>query len=1128
MPGGRLASRQSWHFYTLVEAKAFSGSHTQPCKIFSIDKTTKGNKFFTVTTVDKLPFLDYCTDRHRYEILEPDIPTRLYMDIDWPMSNGSVPLGEIIEGLWGYLGSEVEDSIAKAASVVNIRECYVFESKKVNATKYSYHLTFPHIILPCVKTMGGFAMMKEFVLGFVEFLREKRGIDVSIWKPIRGSQIERRKSLIDTLVYSRDQNFRMCGQSKKDSRNPFVHICPSDISSASKEGCMNWTDFYNQLPGFQVTLSEELYRTIVPATIPLFETKCGKHARRPRGRRDDVEKGMYAHLWPGRVDTKQIEVLRSGDLCELIDGDVLRDHFTTLFLPALTSLVTSGDIPHDKIVAWCNSSSRSKVASWIRDVETYVERHGCPDPYPCAKIISIIEHVYDITIVDRRQLESWREDVADLGDPWLLPRPDMFTMVKGDEGLRQKLHMITKADSKFYGMANSRRRLFRITGNMGSGKTKGLIYYLTDLLLNIRHRPEASLQHSEYIPQHKTHLSHLHTITIVCPRIVMVDQYVARLRNRLHYLTQIHPSLKRRVNRISVRAYHSNNTSCYDEWREHDRKRVIARDTMLKLKHEALVSRQDIPYAYPHILIEEGAKDPHVINHPVVNVVCVNSLYHLAGPPPDLLVIDEIVMIIGNMFINNKPVPDKPIVTNLTTLLHSSRMTFLLEARMTREVVEAFTKLWQGLPEITSQTIDDWSTELPRITGMDVSRLNQWIRRIRETNVRKQHNTQQSNNSDDRSAGSVNIILERPVYSSHTCSVWIEQIPTNICVVSVHPPIINHVVMYPSRDQIVTHLISNAMAGNKVLVLTSTQSQAHAIGSAFVGFATAKGRIPIPPVQVATKDQTRDVGYPGILEVIKRLPKYNLTIMTNVVGAGPSFENSKIDDVYLLYQPGKICPPLHDMIQLSGRARSVTRRTLHVCTIGGPMYRFGTDDGLVRSDCGSTSNVDPITLFANAHRKLYGQEEPRPLLRAYKDLLKEVGRAYAKYHEGSYQPPSFSLTTVAHEDVNVCSRIEITQRRTLASRFRDEEFMGHNSHLVAALEKQPAKGRLNFDNTIDKIVAVTPKNEQEGACGEVKKKRTRYQGITLVPMIVPDEGEVRYILTAGYRNTRKRLKRTDT
>eukprot|EP00058_Branchiostoma_floridae_P005680 XP_002591168.1 hypothetical protein BRAFLDRAFT_105370 [Branchiostoma floridae] len=1123
MPEGRLASVQS--FNSLAEAKTFSQSHTQPCKIFSTDKTTSGNKFFTVVTVDKLSSIDYGTDRHRYEILEPEKPTRLYMDIDWPMSNGPVPLGPIIEGVWAYLGKEVEESIAKAACVVTIRDCFIFESKKLNATKYSYHLTFPHIILPCVKTLAGLAIMKDFVLGFVEFLREKRGIDVSIWKTIRGSQMERRKSLIDTLVYSRDQNFRMCGQSKKDSHNPFARIYPPDIPSAGKDASMEWSDFYNQLPSFQVTLSEELYRTIVPLTVPVLETKCGNCARRPRGERDEVAKGMYAQLWPGQPGTKQIEVLRSEELCDLIDGDVLRDHFTNLFLPALISLITSGDIPHDKIVTWCNSSNLSKVTRWIRDVESYVERHtSCLDPYPCAKIITIIEHVYDIKIVDCRQLESWREKVMDLGDPWLLPKPDMFTMVEGDEGLRQRLHMITKTDSKYYGMPNSRRRLFRITGNMGSGKTKGLICYIADLLLNIGHK-----QHLDFFPRHKTHPSHLHTITIVCPRIVMVDQYVARLRDRLAYLIQLYPSLKRRVNRISFRAYHSNNTSCYDKWREHDRKRSIARSRMLSRKHEALTCRHDTPYTYPHILVDEGAKDSNAINHPVVNVVCVNSLHHLEGPPPDVLVLDEMIMIMGNMFINNKPVPDTQIVTSLTALLQTTRLTFFLEARMVREAVDAYTKLWQRLPEITSQTIDLWSKELPLITGMDVPRLKQWICRIRETNVRKQSKFKQSDNSGDISACGSKIAVERPVYSSHTQSVWIEQTPTNICVVSTHPPIINQIVTYRSRDDLVTHLISNAMAGNKVLVLTSTQGQAHAIGSAFVGFATAKGRIPIPPVQVATKDRTSDVGYPGILEVIKRVPKYNLTAMTNVVGAGPSFEESGIDDVYLLYKPGKTCPPLHDMIQLSGRARSVMRRTLHVCTTGRPMCQYNTNNGLDRSDCDFTTNVnisDPSTLFVNAHRMLNCHDEERMHHhRSHKDLLRELARAYARYHEGSYQSPNFSVANVAPEDVAVCSHIEVTQRRTLASRFKDEEFMRLNSHLVASLGKHPTKGRLNFDNTIDQIVAIPGKNDQQS---KVNKKRTRYQGVTLVPMKVSGEDEIRYIFTAAYRNMRKRLKHDET
>lgn len=395
------------------------------------------------------------TDRHMYEILLDNEPSRLFFDLERPWNEGDID----VEFFIGKLHQFVQNNpmFSRVA---------VLRSNRTNV-KYSCHLIFPDMIFNRIKTD-----MKMFVHIFNNlYVNNSR---VAFTDPKTGLP----RTEIDTSVYSLNRNFRFMGQSKLadtiSRRIPFTFSYLESTPTIIPCDTMIQGMWLPKIPNI-TTLSE--LNIPIPDYVDIYKGKVWsvymkRHKRKPNNNTFLIKEVIY------QPNKEPLIITKDRDILDALDVQALRNiDFTEAFLPVLASLTTSTELTDTELEEWTDFSKDIKKKRIVREAKNVSK-----DRTTCAYAIEFLRQKVGRKVLDQRTGVR-RRILHDEEERCKFPTDKHgWTVVQSGDDLRLLLQGLENQDNKFIGTYNERRRIIRITGRMGVGKTKAILRYATDRL----------------------------------------------------------------------------------------------------------------------------------------------------------------------------------------------------------------------------------------------------------------------------------------------------------------------------------------------------------------------------------------------------------------------------------------------------------------------------------------------------------------------------------------------------------------------------------------------------------------------------------------------------------------------
>jgi len=170
------------------------------------------------------------------------------------------------------------------------------------------------------------------------------------------------------------------------------------------------------------------------------------------------------------------------DIADAIDADQLRgDTFAELFLPVLQSLATSTTLTEADLRRWTNRSTDEKAERVVADALAR-NRWRAHDTIRCGYAIDYVRRRLGRPVTDVRPGDV-RTGVDEADAKWAYPTAaNGWVPLETGGALRRYIEKVTATDNRVAGTQNERRRLFRISGSMGVGKTDAILQYATNQL----------------------------------------------------------------------------------------------------------------------------------------------------------------------------------------------------------------------------------------------------------------------------------------------------------------------------------------------------------------------------------------------------------------------------------------------------------------------------------------------------------------------------------------------------------------------------------------------------------------------------------------------------------------------
>ena len=341
------------------------------------------------------------------------------------------------------------------------------------------------------------------------------------------------------------------------------------------------------------------------------------------------------YLWPEMAVSKRLPKLyvkSDADILTHIDPDELKQvDWTGVFLPVLISLTTG--FSNEELLQWIGGDS-DKNRKRIR----YAKKKAQEDKralVKCEAALCFLKKKH-VQVCDMRidcALVEPRLQVIEpsMEDGWEFVRP-------GDE-LKDKIAAMCRSDKK---VLYDRKRSFYISGKMGVGKTRAILYFVKERMTEDVYK----------------------NVTYFGPRTVLVKQVSDRMKE-IKLASSVHKRKK-----VYVERYYSGMED------EDDRKYIHGMRTK-----------------------------PDSYNTNVFHAACINSAGK-TPLHPDVVIVDEAVVDAGNMFIHSTQAfyrsrnghqntkecirYDREMIEHVIARIKNASVVIYIDAAFTKEVIETF------------------------------------------------------------------------------------------------------------------------------------------------------------------------------------------------------------------------------------------------------------------------------------------------------------------------------------------------------------------------------------------------------------------------------------------------------
>jgi hypothetical protein len=198
------------------------------------------------------------------------------------------------------------------------------------------------------------------------------------------------------------------------------------------------------------------------------------------GKRNAIKDDKLFEYVLSNKHKEPLTVLTDHDIASAIDASALRDiDFASFFLPILHSLCLSDSFTKDDLKRWTQKSD--KKAERVVN-EALCNKNHSRDKIRCGYAIEFIRQTLKRKVIDSRSGDV-TVNVDKVDKRWAYPTAaNGWTALNNGRELREYIEHATSKDRKTANTQNERRRLFRISGRMGVGKTNAVLEYAANQL----------------------------------------------------------------------------------------------------------------------------------------------------------------------------------------------------------------------------------------------------------------------------------------------------------------------------------------------------------------------------------------------------------------------------------------------------------------------------------------------------------------------------------------------------------------------------------------------------------------------------------------------------------------------
>lgn len=397
------------------------------------------------------------------------------------------------------------------------------------------------------------------------------------------------------------------------------------------------------------------------------------------------------------------------------------------------------------------------------------------------------------------------------------------------------------------------------------------------------------------------------------------------------------------------------------------------------------------------------------------HAACINSAAR-TPTDPDVVIVDEAVVDVGNMFIcskqcsgtsgkgnywNEKAIQhDRDMIQAVIDRIRKASVVIYIDAAFTKDIMHAFSMIWSTL---TPFSIERYSGNTRKILQASVTR-------VKKT---KKDVTFYTDNT-----------------FAQNCQVSQE------VRIAVYNPCLQSGIFYNLEEfthykELKMDIINTIINGNTCIVYTSNSRTA----AQLINMIKSIGTSPVPMMTLVTAEfvkQNKDVG-----KCINDMNTSVFVAASNVLSCGVSFEQEDMfDTAYAVFDFSLYTPPLSDMIQLCARVRSITSKTLRYTVISrGCKYHTDRDTKDVFKLRNEQLSANPVWLaFHKVNEAEYIDHVNMCRQRAYaaacvKNALK-TAFTHINGPTTEHTVPKYKLNE-QHDSSNLPTSVELSQYRRM-------------------------------------------------------------------------------------------------
>lgn len=300
------------------------------------------------------------------------------------------------------------------------------------------------------------------------------------------------------------------------------------------------------------------------------------------------------------------------------------------------------------------------------------------------------------------------------------------------------------------------------------------------------------------------------------------------------------------------------------------------------------------------------------------HAACINSA---AKTPlnPDVVIIDETVVDVANMFMSsnkyllrsrkdalgeNAITYDRAITEAVVERIENASIVIYIDAAFTPQIIDAFSLIWNRLTPFC----------IKKYVGKERKAWQTSIRKMEKKKLGMSFYTNKTRTQNFQVAPSVRLAVYDP---------------------SKDTGIFSELQEFVSYHHLKTDIMESIAHKKSCIVYFSSSRSA----TDLFNVVKSKGLSPVPMMTLVTGEsikQTKDLA-----KCMSAMDSSVLVAVTNVLSCGVSFEKPDMFHMaYAVFEFSPYTPPLADMIQLCGRVRSVSSKTLryHVTSRGSNQY----------------------------------------------------------------------------------------------------------------------------------------------------------------------------------------------